>query len=88
MTTTGEYLVSISTLATGSALDHFLNIETGGGTWPTETVLVDWATIALPAEQDMSLAADSDLKLLADDSVDVDSDGTLVVSDGDELEID
>lgn len=29
--TTGERLVQISTLATGIALDHFLNISTGGG---------------------------------------------------------
>lgn len=28
--TTGERLLEISTLRTGSALDHFLNIETGG----------------------------------------------------------
>ena len=29
--TTGERLVSISTLSTGTALEHFLNIETGTG---------------------------------------------------------
>lgn len=28
--TTGERLVSISTLTTGTALEHFLNIATGG----------------------------------------------------------
>lgn len=28
---TGERLVSISTLANGTALDHFLNISTGAG---------------------------------------------------------
>lgn len=31
MATTGERLVAISTLTTGSALDHFLNISTGTG---------------------------------------------------------
>ena len=31
MTTTGERLVSISTLTSDTALNHFLNIETGGG---------------------------------------------------------
>ena len=30
MTTTGERLVAISTLSTGTALEHFLNISTGG----------------------------------------------------------
>lgn len=29
--TTGERLVSISTLETGTAMEHFLNIQTGGG---------------------------------------------------------
>ena len=31
MTTTGERLVSISTLISDTALNHFLNIETSGG---------------------------------------------------------
>ena len=35
--TTGERLVSISTLSTGTALDHFLNISTGSG---GETIFV------------------------------------------------
>ena len=39
MATTGERLVDISTLSTGTALEHFLNIETGGG----ETIYVDRA---------------------------------------------
>jgi hypothetical protein len=30
--TTGERLVDISTLTTGTAMDHFLNIDTGSGT--------------------------------------------------------
>jgi hypothetical protein len=30
MTTTGERLVAISTLTTGTAMEHFLNISTGG----------------------------------------------------------
>ena len=29
--TTGEHLVDISTLTTGTAMDHFLNISTGSG---------------------------------------------------------
>ena len=29
--TTGEHLVDISTLTTGTAMDHFLNISTGDG---------------------------------------------------------
>lgn len=33
--TTGERLVNISTLTTGTALDHFLNISTGTGTGET-----------------------------------------------------
>lgn len=36
--TTGERLVNISTLTSGSALNHFLNISTGGG---GQTVYVD-----------------------------------------------
>jgi hypothetical protein len=38
MATTGERLVDISTLATGTALQHFLNISTGGG---GETIYVE-----------------------------------------------
>ena len=32
MTTTGEYLLSKSTLPIGTALAHFLTMQTGGGT--------------------------------------------------------
>ena len=39
MATTGERLVAISTLSTGTAMEHFLNIDTGGG----ETIYVDRA---------------------------------------------
>ena len=35
MTTTGEYLLSKSTLPIGTALAHFLTMQTGGGTGGT-----------------------------------------------------
>ena len=38
--TTGERLVSISTLSTGTALDHFLNISTGSAEIVIRTPLV------------------------------------------------
>jgi len=40
MATTGERLVLISTLVSDTAMNHFLNIETGGG---GETIYVDRA---------------------------------------------
>jgi hypothetical protein len=87
VTTTGEYLVSISTLATGSALDHFLNIETGGG--EIRYVTADIASIALPAAADLGLTgSDGELALTADDSNSLEPAADLRLSGGGDLEVD
>jgi len=39
--TTGEKLVELSSLSTGTALQHLLAITTGGGGGPGETVYID-----------------------------------------------
>jgi hypothetical protein len=54
MTTTGERLVSISTLLTGTAMDHFLNISTGAG----GTVFVDGILCALESDAAVELEPD------------------------------
>ena len=45
MATTGELLVEYSTLDTGTALEHFLNISTGDGTGVLEVVLQEPDTV-------------------------------------------
>lgn len=58
--TTGERLVDISTLSTGTALEHFLNISTGTG---GETIYVDRmlsadvSAVAIAAVVDLSQVA-------------------------------
>ena len=53
MTTTGEYLLSKSTLPIGTALAHFLTMQTGGGTGQgtvfasTFAVRIDEPTLSL-----------------------------------------
>ena len=39
--TTGEKLVEMSTLETGTAMEHFLNISHGGGTGEDVIVIYD-----------------------------------------------
>ena len=38
--TTGEKLVEMSTLTTGTAMDHFLNIEFGGSGTDEEVIVI------------------------------------------------
>jgi hypothetical protein len=60
MATTGERLVELSGLPTGTALDHLLAIETGGGTGTGETIYVDRIAAEL---------ADAVLGTVAEDSI-------------------
>lgn len=59
--TTGERLVDISTLSTGTALEHFLNISTGTGTGETiyvdRMLSADVSAVAIAAVVDLSQVA-------------------------------
>ena len=65
MATTGEKLVELSSLSTGTALEHLLAITTGGGTG--QTIYVD----QISAEIDLDAGADivADLAGDLDDNI-------------------
>ena len=67
MTTTGEYLVGISTLTTGTALEHFLNISAGTGTgypYPVDSIIA-------ALEGDVLVVAESDEYSVTVDAEDI-----------------
>ena len=76
MATTGEKLVELSSLSTGTALEHLLAITTGGG-GTGETIIVDMIraeiTPNLESEVEAELAATVADELDASISEDIDS---------------
>ena len=78
MTTTGELLVSLSDLSTGTALDHLMNITGGGG--PSGTVLADFGKLALEEAEEAAIEVS--------DVLDIGGGDDLVLSDGDDLALD
>lgn len=85
MTTTGERLVAISTLTTGTAMDHFLNIDTGGG--PGGVALADFADLELTADQALDLAGDDALDLVPGDDIALEGSGDVTLDGDEDLEV-
>jgi hypothetical protein len=76
--TTGQRLVDISTLTTGTALDHFLNISTGGG--QTEYVYFDSSLKIELMEEETKVNISCDEPLYA---VMIDDDETIKIKNRD-----
>jgi len=67
MATTGEKLVELSSLSTGTALEHLLAITTGGGGGTGETIYVDRIAAVVAGAVVGSIAADGIRATIADD---------------------
>jgi hypothetical protein len=84
MTTTGELLVQLSDLSTGTALEHLLNI-TGGGV--AGIALADFADLNFEATDDIDLIGDGELDLTGDDDIALEGGADIDLEPGDDLEV-
>lgn len=66
--TTGERLVEISTLLTGTALEHFLNIQTGGGfiTTAIDVILQAEPIVKVQPDEPIGIEIESPLNVIID----------------------
>jgi len=87
VTTTGELLVSLSDLSTGTALEHLQNI-TGGGGGVTGIALADFADLVLEPALDLEVSFDDVLDVEGSDDVRLSGDDGMEIADGEELELD
>lgn len=65
MTTTGEYLVSISSLSSGTALEHLLAIQMGTGSGSVVTridAFLDSDPVVVVEDSSLVCAVDDDLR--------------------------
>jgi len=76
MATTGEKLVELSDLSTGTALQHLLAITGGGGTGPGETVYIDHV-LGTVAELVLGTVADDSIQATIFDDHDAELDGDI-----------
>ena len=84
VTTTGEQLISLSSLSTGTALEHLLAITAGSG--PGETIIVDSVDVQIEPGFRIELAND-EIEVTVVRGIDVEQDGGINVKINDRLKV-